>query len=246
VTDHILLDHIAFGVRSMVDAAEILVGRLGGVPHEGGPGLGFRGAQWRFEGMGRLEVIEPVGGPEGFLWRFIDARGPGIHHVTFIVPSLAEAAQRAREFAYDVVGYNDAFASWKEAFLHPRQAQGIVVQLAEKGEGGDDGWGRHFDFPRPPAPAAKPSRVVGLWMRAADAAGPRRQWADLLGATESVEGTRRIYRWSGAPLEIHVTVDDSGPPGPLGVIVEGASSQVLDHTWPALGARFVDAARLDD
>jgi catechol 2,3-dioxygenase-like lactoylglutathione lyase family enzyme len=66
------------------------------------------------------------------MYRFLAARGPGIHHVTFNVPDIVAAAERVRRFGYEVVGYNDEFAYWKELFLHPKQALGIVVQLAEE------------------------------------------------------------------------------------------------------------------
>jgi len=81
-------DHIAIGMPRITDALPLLVGELGGVPHSGGPSPDFRWAVWRFDGGGHLEVIEPRG-EHGFLHRFLAQRGPGIHHVTFLVPSLS-------------------------------------------------------------------------------------------------------------------------------------------------------------
>src|SRR6266540_3251365 len=79
----------------MADAPATLAGRLGGTPDHGGPSTVYRFGQWRFEGGGRLEILEPIGA-DGFLHRFLRERGPGIHHVTFRVPSLREACERAR------------------------------------------------------------------------------------------------------------------------------------------------------
>lgn len=54
-----------------------------------------------------------------------------IHHVTFKVPSLAQICDGARAIDYEIIGYDDSHPDWKEAFLHPKQAQGLVVQFAE-------------------------------------------------------------------------------------------------------------------
>src|SRR5215813_8639430 len=114
----------------MADAPAVLVGQLGGAPAHGGSSPRYRFGQWRFEGGGRVEVLEPAG-RDGFLARFLEARGAGIHHVTFRVPSLADACARARARGYDIVGRDESDPEWKEAFLHPKQALGIVVQFAE-------------------------------------------------------------------------------------------------------------------
>ena len=93
--------------RRLVDAQAILVGQLGGASTFGAVTDAFRFWHWRFEGGGRLEVLEPAGAA-GFLHRFLAQRGPGIHHVTFTVPSLVEACDRARLHGYSIVGYDDS------------------------------------------------------------------------------------------------------------------------------------------
>ena len=123
-------DHIAIGMSRMADATEMLVGTLGGVPAFGQPSGVFRWGSWTFEGGGTIEILEPLG-DHGFLHRFLAERGPGVHHVTFKVPSLDEVTARAERAGYDVVGRDDTDPEWREAFLHPKQALGIVVQFAE-------------------------------------------------------------------------------------------------------------------
>jgi catechol 2,3-dioxygenase-like lactoylglutathione lyase family enzyme len=124
-------DHIAFALPRMADAVPFLVGVLGGVPHSGARGgPEFRFGTWRYANGGKLEVIEPLG-DDGFVHRFLASRGPGIHHVTFKVPSLDEACERARVRGCEIVGDDDSYDDWKTAFLHPKQALGIVVQFAQ-------------------------------------------------------------------------------------------------------------------
>src|SRR4030095_6575510 len=74
--------------------------------------------------------IEPAG-DDGFLHRFLAQRGPGVHHVTFKVPSTRAACDRARALGLNPVGFDDSDPGWIEAFLHPKESLGIVVQFAE-------------------------------------------------------------------------------------------------------------------
>src|SRR5215471_13058781 len=118
----------------MADAAPFLSGELGGIPDAGAIRIGaaFAWGTYRYEGGGSLEVLEPIG-PQGFVQRFLAERGPGIHHVTFKVPSLDAVCARAEASGYDIVGRDDSDPEWREAFLHPKQALGIVVQFAQPG-----------------------------------------------------------------------------------------------------------------
>jgi methylmalonyl-CoA/ethylmalonyl-CoA epimerase len=123
-------DHIAVAVPRIADAMPFLVGVLGGVSSFGMLRDVFAMAHWTFEGGGRLELLEPIGA-DGFVHRFIATRGAGIHHVTFKVPSLDEACRRAEARGYRIIGRDETDPAWQEAFLHPRQALGIVVQFAQ-------------------------------------------------------------------------------------------------------------------
>ncbi|MCI0545868.1 MAG: VOC family protein, partial [Candidatus Rokubacteria bacterium] len=189
-TRAIRFDHIAIGLPRIADALPVLVDLLGGVPDRGyfRGGL-FRWATWRFANGGVIEVLEPVG-DDGFLHRFLTRDGRGIHHVTFKVPSLAEVSARARARGYELVGHDESDPRWKEAFLHPRQAQGIVVQLAEA-RGPSPRW---TPFPRPPD-APPPVRLLGLRMRAHDRSRADAQWGEVLGgrAAEAADGAL-VYR----------------------------------------------------
>lgn len=83
----------------MTDAPALLAGRLGGVPVFGADTGAYRFGQWRFAGGGRLEVLEPAE-TDGVRHRFLAQRSPGIHHVTFKVPSLGAACERAAAHGY--------------------------------------------------------------------------------------------------------------------------------------------------
>src|SRR5262247_1291899 len=131
-----VFDHVAIGVARMADAAPFLSGELGGIPDAGAirSAAAFAWGTYRYEGGGSIEILEPIG-PQGFVQRFLAERGPGIHHVTFKVPSLDAVCARAEGAGYGIVGRDDSDPEWREAFLHPKQALGIVVQFAQPGPG---------------------------------------------------------------------------------------------------------------
>src|SRR5204862_390363 len=83
------------------------VGGRGGAPAHGGPSGAYTFGQWRFANGGVLEILEPLGA-DGFLHRFLAQRGPGIHHVTFRVPRLRPACDRAEAAGYTIVGHDDS------------------------------------------------------------------------------------------------------------------------------------------
>jgi methylmalonyl-CoA/ethylmalonyl-CoA epimerase len=234
----ILLDHIAIAIERMADAPTVLVGLLGGSPAHGGSSRMYRFGQWRFKGGGRIEVLEPAGS-DGFLRRFLRERGPGVHHVTFRVPSLDEVCARARTRGYDIVGYDDSDPDWKEAFLHPRQALGIVVQFAETTWSGGDGDPAHWSPPPSPPDPPPPVAIVGLRLRSSSPERAQRQWAEILQGQCTEHEGELIYRWPGSPLRLAVAIDESREEGPLAIEYSSESPIALpDGPHPVLGTVF--------
>jgi methylmalonyl-CoA/ethylmalonyl-CoA epimerase len=242
-----VLDHVAVAVEKVADVPAFLVGQLGGRPDSAGPGPGFRFWQWRFARGGRLEVLEPDGPADGFLHRFLAQRGPGVHHVTLKVPRIEEAIARAEAAGYRIVGASLGQPAWKEAFLHPKQAQGVVVQLAESHpELEPEEWEQsRWPFPELPEGSPEPADLLGLRLVARSAERARRQWRDtLLGACTEADG-ELLFRWPDSPLRIAVRIDAAaGEEGPLGIEVAARPGLALpDGPHAVLGARFFACGR---
>jgi hypothetical protein len=128
----VALDHVAVAVERWSDAWPRYASDLGGRWASGGTNVGFAPAQLGFSNGGRIEILQPwETDANPFLRRFLDRRGPGPHHLTFKVPDLVEALETVRARGLSPVGVELSDPMWKEAFIHPRQATGIVVQLAQ-------------------------------------------------------------------------------------------------------------------
>ena len=91
---------------------------------------GFRWAQFQFPGGGIIELMEPVGS-DGFLNDFLKKRGEGVHHVTLRVRDIAARTRELEGAGWRPVKPSFENPVWKEVFLHPRDAHGVLIQLAE-------------------------------------------------------------------------------------------------------------------
>ena len=90
-------------------------------------------------GESRMELLQPTR-PDSPVAKFLAARGgPGVHHITFEVDdldaALEELARRGGRIAYRhtyAQGVTFEGYVWREAFVHPKDASGVLIHLAEK------------------------------------------------------------------------------------------------------------------
>src|SRR5206468_9659888 len=75
--------------------------------------------------------------------RFLARRGEGVHHITLRVEDLADQVERLQASGISLVGVSFEDEEWKEAFLHPRDTHGVLIQLAESPHE-DEESARHF------------------------------------------------------------------------------------------------------
>jgi methylmalonyl-CoA/ethylmalonyl-CoA epimerase len=134
------LDHAAVAAPRIRELLPLYRDLLGGQLLNGGdnPRVGYRALQLEFPVGGRIELMEPLQGST-FFDRFF-ARGGGLHHVTFKVDDIQAAIDAVKEIGYTPTGVYLDSPDWREAFLHPREAAGVLVQLAQAAPG----------FPPPP------------------------------------------------------------------------------------------------
>ena len=177
----IVFDHVALAVHRMTDPWPVFADALGGRYLDRGINPGFGWTQLRFAQGFVVEGLHPeLVDQADFLTRFLDTSGPGPHHLTFKVPDLTAALDRLRTAGFDVLGENHEDPAWSEAFLHPHQAHGIVVQLAQVGEHPLSPPPEPEGFPELPFdhPVASLGRVVHA---VADLEGALGLFRDLLG-----------------------------------------------------------------
>ena len=202
------LDHIALAAETRPELEVRYAGELGGKPLAAGLGPGFRWAQLVYANGMVVEMLDPDRVEHNdFLRRFLDRSGPGPHHLTFKVPDFGAALEAARVAGYHPVGIDESDPHWKEAFLHPKDAPGVVVQLAESHEPIEDLDPTFFPITR--------LAHVGHAVAAMDEG--MRLFAGLLGAETVEEGKEDGYVWRelGWPGPGRVRLLQPSGPGPV-------------------------------
>ena len=123
-------DHVAVAVHSIKAALPLYRDALGGKYLMGGePDGTWRWVQFRFPGGGKVELLEPLA--DGFVSRFLERYGEGLHHVTFKTGDLQAAISHVEGLGYELVDVNLEDEHWKEAFMRPSKAHGTLIQLAQ-------------------------------------------------------------------------------------------------------------------
>lgn len=80
-----------------------------------------------------IELLEPTS-EESAIHKFIDKKGPGIHHLCFRVPDV-KAKQKELEdkgfkfiYAEPVVGAGNCLVN----FIHPKSMNGVLTEISQK------------------------------------------------------------------------------------------------------------------
>ncbi|MDG5761233.1 methylmalonyl-CoA epimerase [Natronococcus sp. A-GB1] len=80
---------------------------------------------------GYLELLEPV--EDGTIASYLEANGPGIHHLALATDDIEAALERAREHDVALVDEQPRPGAWGHtvAFLHPKDTGGILLEFVE-------------------------------------------------------------------------------------------------------------------
>ena len=128
------IDHLGIAVRSL-DEVLALWGDLLGLEPAGTETVVEQGVRTAFLNVGetRLELLEPTG-PDTPVGRFLDKRGPGFHHICFVVEDIGAAISELQSRGMRLVDEQprDGAQGSKVAFLHPASTGGLLVELKQK------------------------------------------------------------------------------------------------------------------
>ncbi|MQA03760.1 MAG: hypothetical protein GEV07_13910 [Streptosporangiales bacterium] len=158
----------------------------------------------------------------GFLQRFLDRHGEGVHHLTFVVPDVEQAIRQVTELGLTLVSTDLAHPPWRETFIFPDAVHGVVIQLADSSvgyppveellatrdrdpswvpnnrEGTDPTWW-DFMWDVEPGPTAT---LRSTTLRSTDPELSRRLFHDVLGADVRQGDHGTEYLWHGRVLEV--------------------------------------------
>ena len=123
--------HIGIAVRALKEALPFYRDVLGlpEVPLENADGAAIVGVA---TGDSLVELLEAQS-PESPIGRFVARRGPGIHHICFVVEDLDATLERCRSAGVRLIDETPRLGAEGKriAFLHPASTGGVLVELTE-------------------------------------------------------------------------------------------------------------------
>jgi methylmalonyl-CoA/ethylmalonyl-CoA epimerase len=78
-----------------------------------------------------VELVEPIEGNTGLV-KFLDERGPGMHHLCFEVDDIEKMMDLLKFRGVRLINEEPVeLPGRKMAFIHPKSAQGVLIELYE-------------------------------------------------------------------------------------------------------------------
>jgi methylmalonyl-CoA/ethylmalonyl-CoA epimerase len=137
--DGVRVDRVSLAVRDLAAARRFFEAHFGAAfgAVEDVAVDGYRYAPFTIGGF-TLELLSPYR-PDTPIGRFLDRRGEGLYQLSFMVDDLDAAVARLQAAGLQVLGprsYPDDVVlegcRWREAFVHPRDAFGVMLFLGER------------------------------------------------------------------------------------------------------------------
>lgn len=135
------VEHIGIAVTDL-ELADHLYSTMFGVMRykiEEVPSEGVRTAFYRV-GETKIELLEPTNA-ESPIAKFLDKKGPGIHHLAFDVTDIVSSMNRLRAAGFILI--RDAPARGADnklvCFIHPKSAGGVLIELCQEIPENQDG-----------------------------------------------------------------------------------------------------------
>lgn len=83
-------------------------------------------------GETKIELLWPINGA-GAIGKFLEKRGPGIHHIAFEVADIEAEIQRLKAAGFEFVADTPKVGADNKliCFLHPKSTNGVLVELCQ-------------------------------------------------------------------------------------------------------------------
>jgi methylmalonyl-CoA/ethylmalonyl-CoA epimerase len=127
------IDHVGIAVSSLSEAVNFYCDKLG-LEIEAPEEIASQRVRAHFVGAGAatLELLEPTA-PDSPIARFLERRGPGLHHVALRVEDVAAALAELKARGVRLIDETPRPGAHGSlvAFIHPSAANGVLVELKQ-------------------------------------------------------------------------------------------------------------------
>ena len=123
------LDHVAIAVHSIEDSSTVFE-LMSGKTCSQTQTLESQGVRVAF--IGTLELLEPLS-PETTVGRFLERRGPGLHHIAYRTNDINAELSRLEAAGTRLIDRAPRMGAngHMVAFLHPESTGGVLVELVQ-------------------------------------------------------------------------------------------------------------------
>ena len=127
------LDHIAIAVGNFEKAIQRFLEDFG-IPLEGTEDVIAAKTKTAFFPISgtKIELIHPLS-KDSPVQRFLEKRGEGLHHICFQTDDIIEDMKKLTDKGYRFLSNEpqDGAHGSKVAFIHPKSAGGVLIELAQ-------------------------------------------------------------------------------------------------------------------
>lgn len=127
------LDHIGIAVNSLDEGAQFYraLGWSNSKVEEVASEK-VRVMMFEFQNQSRIELLEPTT-KDSVIAKFLDRRGPGIHHICMRVKNIRESLRDLKSKGVKLIHEEPIRGAHNclVAFVHPSSAGGVLVELSE-------------------------------------------------------------------------------------------------------------------
>ena len=127
------IDHLGIAVKSLAQAKKFYktLG-LEVMPEETVEGEKVRVAMVPM-GESRIELLEPTS-PDSTIAKFLEKRGPGLHHVALQVTNLVERVEELKAAGIRLINEEVKIGAGGHmyVFVHPSSTGGVLLELVEE------------------------------------------------------------------------------------------------------------------
>jgi methylmalonyl-CoA/ethylmalonyl-CoA epimerase len=84
-------------------------------------------------GTSSIELTEALD-PESPIAKFIEKRGEGVHHVSFLVDDIEKELARLKLAGFEIIDERPRTGAdgFLVAFLHPKSTNGVLIEISQK------------------------------------------------------------------------------------------------------------------
>lgn len=199
------LDHIAIAVPERDPVIKRFVGELGAGIAASGRRSGLTIDQLKFHRGTKLEILSPdLKHKLGCrIVEFLEKYGSTVHHVTLTVDSVSDAVSILETHGIITVGNSLDGERYQEAYISPKDACGLLVQISWK-DVDDEGWAlRHGHLATMPTHEA--ADFIGLRVPVPDPIRAAYVWT-IFGGIVKDSSLGTLVQWPGDSLAIEFTL----------------------------------------